>query len=49
MAIQKDIGGGLFGSMDIELTQVGEVAETTKASCSKNGIGTYRTYTGDTQ
>ena len=49
MAVQKDIGGGLFGSMDIELTQVGEVAEAAKASCPHNGIGTYGTNTGDTQ
>jgi hypothetical protein len=41
MTIQQNIRSSLFGGADIELTQVREVGETTKATRAKNGISTH--------
>jgi len=45
MTIQQNIRSSLFGGADIELTQVGEGCETTKATRAKNGISTHWTDT----
>src|SRR5260370_42105521 len=49
MTIQQDIRGGLFGSADVELTQVGEISEFPLASCFENRISAHRANTRDTQ